>query len=1325
MLPEHVAEVDTGRLEVDGAVTCSGPNVEPFQTEIRGERAGRRPGPANVFLRSQHGCKPGCYPSRCDRRVEATPDHSRGINLKTTRLSLVRSTCACFCLSFLGSIGHSMLRRKSVTDETATNVSARTLDRPFTRALRNAVSDVKGISGLILALAGVIAAYVTLQHATPLPPPWPIVGSLVPIPIFLLFYVWPEWRDAVAQRKLKELGIHGRLQNPGYFRLTPYEEHDSGNYLRPDAADVELTRWITNASSPILYVSGQSGAGKSSVLNAGVTPALRKADPSWVVITTRPQDDPLAAIKRSLGAPDIIWHRPPRDTDELISLLDRAAEYLRNQDVGLLLIIDQFEEALILLDDNSRKPLAEFLSNLSNKPRSGLTVLLSLRSEYLADLESFSIPPPTLGRNCFEVRPFTQAAAHEFIERSGLVIGQTLMDSVFDEVAEIEDMPDRVRPVVLNMMGLVLASFKGSLPKGVSPGRLLSGYVRNSIASADIRSVAPKLLRPLVTSLGTKRALSLTDLANAAGVPPTVARGCLIRLADSGLVRTVDRDGTRWELAHDFVARLVQPIVQNWRQTVWEMARPWLAPSALIAWLAILGSSSYLFSTWHLNSARRQLDSAGLSLAAQPKEGGNAVLYNGQEVYEDPFKKATVHLSEVYAPVTSLDFSNAKHLSSLEGMFIPPTVTSLNLRSSGIATLAGMEALRKLAKLDLSRTSLSDLAGSPELPALTELSLSSTNLKSVSRMQIFPALRVLDLSYNWGLNSLAGMPVQPELAILNLTRTGLENLAGFPAFPKLTELRLGSSSLTSLAGMPVLPSLITLILADMPKLSLSSMPVQPLLATVKLSGVNISGMPDQPQLASLELSDSNLAGMPRLSSLTKLKLSSLNLAGMLDLPALRELELEDVPLAGLPALSKLAALTISSDSYIGNVAISFSGMPVLPSLTSLRVGGGIFRRVNSASLTGMPVQPKLASINFSHSMLKSLDDMPLLPALTELDLSDTPLSNLVGMPNLPKLATLDVSNTELTTLEGMPLLPSLTELRLSASNLKSLVGLPNFAKLTKLFLQKTPLNSLKGMPPLANLSTLYLGSLVQDLDELPVLPKLEKLYLDSAELASLESMSMQPALTTLRLVGAKKLRTVAGLPALPNLTSLDLEDAKEFMSLDGLERLPALEVLDVSGTKVTSLEALPRLTKLRRLYLSAEQVQSIPKWMKLEKLSIRGKALPSLRAVQDIQESPTELILGVESVSDWSALSQLANLEVLTLTGVALPPPTILAKLSKLKNLNLQRPGKIDLSPLATLKQDITIEIPQEAQKFVQIPKIPNISVKLTCMGRPCESTTQ
>ena len=98
--------------------------------------------------------------------------------------------------------------------------------RPLTRALRDAVSDVKGIASFLLAITGFLAAYFKLRDAIPLEEPWRMILCLVPFAILFLLYIWPCWREAAAHQRLHDLGINGRLKEPGYFRLTPYEAQD-------------------------------------------------------------------------------------------------------------------------------------------------------------------------------------------------------------------------------------------------------------------------------------------------------------------------------------------------------------------------------------------------------------------------------------------------------------------------------------------------------------------------------------------------------------------------------------------------------------------------------------------------------------------------------------------------------------------------------------------------------------------------------------------------------------------------------------------------------------------------------------------------------------------------------------------------------------------------------------------------------------------------------------------------------------------------------------------------------------------------------------------
>lgn len=949
-------------------------------------------------------------------------------------------------------------------DSIAGTVTEKT-ERPFTRALRDAVADVKGIAGLLLAIVGVVGAYVGLRDAIHLDPPWPIIGCLVPIPIFFLFYVLPAWRDALASKRLHELGIRGRLKEPGYFRLTAYEAHETEKFVRPDNADISIIRWIKESTSPVLYLSGQSGVGKSSLLGASVLPTLRQADSEWNVVAVRPHDDPLGAICRALlNRTDNQRAKP----DELITLnlIDEAVKQAREQHKRLLISIDQFEEVLILLqEEKQREPLVKLLRELVAKPPHGLTILLSLRSEYLSDLESLALPPPTLGRNCLEVRAFSHADAQDFLERSQINVGTSLMKEVFAEVSEIEDMPDRVRPVVLNMIGLVLASFRGALPKGIRPGRLLSGYVRRAMSAADVRSYAVNVLRPLVTNAGTKRSLPLASIASQARVPSSVARGCLLRLADNGLVRATDENSDSWEIAHDFVARLVQPIVQHWTRSFWENTKDWVAPGALGVWIIAILAGAYFYPNWHDERIRKELDVAGIVAAPSGKSGELAFQYNGQEIDENNFQKATRFLANISRPITKLDFQNVRQLKSLKGVYLPATLSSLTLgnltdlegmpnlpnlrflKISAQKSVSGMPILSNLIELELNLSS-GDLVSLPVLPSLERLSFTSyADEVTLLGMPNLPSLKTFQINYVHGLQSLKGLPILPAIQNLTLSNTGLLSLAGMPSLPTLANLQLDGTSLTDLSGMPKLPALNKLVLG-------STIGNDENLSSLR-------GLPLLPALKSLEVKSSKLT----------------NLDGIISLPALKILRLRDIKdfesLAQLPIFPALEILELSSLPKLKD----FKGMASQPALKTL----------------------SLRTVLLGHSGIETLAGMPPLPALEALVLDSLPnLKSLDGMPSFPVLASLELSNTGLETVASIPNLPNLTKLLVyNSSRMFEDKYIQRILSMNQLGIRvlKTPgIKSLSDLPNLPNVKEISVND-QQVLETIPERVRLEKIRL--------------------------------------------------------------------------------------------------------------------------------------------------------------------------------------------------------------------------------------
>ena len=428
------------------------------------------------------------------------------------------------------------------------------------------------------------------------------------------------------------------------------------------------------------------------------------------------------------------------------------------------------------------------------------------------------------------MRPFSRAAAQWFIEKSGLKLAPGLLEKVLDEAAEIEDMPDRVRPIVLNMFGLVVGSFKGSLPKGVAAGRLLSGYVERSIRRGGNGDVAVNVLRPLVTNAGTKRTLTTAEIGAQAGTGLAAARGCLVALASDGLVRQLPGRPERWEVAHDFVARLLQPMLRSWRRGAWEWSRPYLVPVPLGVLAVVVAGLVVFYPTLHDDYILRKLREVGLQPGPTAEEG-TSFGWNGSKIVDVArFWRAVALVGELNPPVVSLSIAGAKELTTLEGLPALPSLVSLELAGTGITTLNGMPELKALTSLDLDRSELTTLQGMPQLVSLESLDLSNTKILTLQGMPALPALDTLRLNGAW-LKTLQGMPELKALTSLDLGSTGFATLQGMPKLSALTKLYLNRVGLKTLQGMLGLPQLTEIdlrraynvsdlsILAGLPKLA--------------------------------------------------------------------------------------------------------------------------------------------------------------------------------------------------------------------------------------------------------------------------------------------------------------------------------------------------------------------------------------------------------------------------------------------------------------------------------------------------------------------------
>ncbi|MFD7614021.1 helix-turn-helix domain-containing protein, partial [Streptomyces sp. NPDC059828] len=202
---------------------------------------------------------------------------------------------------------------------------------------------------------------------------------------------------------------------------------------------------------PLMLVA-PSGAGKSSLLNAGLVPALRRPGgfpmpgaETWPVVrftpTARPLDELLTRTAKALGSdPGLtvneLRERPERLLEVVRALSDgtpsRSEQHRPSPPVRPVLLVDQFEELFTLCSDaEERHAFVRVLCAVSG-PRpdaAGLdpaVVVLGVRADFSGDCLELSELASAFTDGLFVLRPMSLTELRESITRPAELAGVTL-----------------------------------------------------------------------------------------------------------------------------------------------------------------------------------------------------------------------------------------------------------------------------------------------------------------------------------------------------------------------------------------------------------------------------------------------------------------------------------------------------------------------------------------------------------------------------------------------------------------------------------------------------------------------------------------------------------------------------------------------------------------------------------------------------------------------------------------------------------------------------------------------------------------------------------
>jgi hypothetical protein len=219
-----------------------------------------------------------------------------------------------------------------------------------------------------------------------------------------------------------------KLENP-YPGLRAFETEESHLFFGRDAQVAELVGRLERYR--FLGVLGVSGSGKSSLVRAGLIPALARgrvseAGKRWRIVVTRPSGAPFESLGADLAKAGLDASCLRQSSHGLIEIARQLPE-----NESLLVVVDQFEELFRYKDlhsvteearlkhDRLAADAAEFVQLLlaASRHHPPVYVVLTMRSDYLGECSEFRDLPETLNDCQYLVPRMTRPERKEAIER--------------------------------------------------------------------------------------------------------------------------------------------------------------------------------------------------------------------------------------------------------------------------------------------------------------------------------------------------------------------------------------------------------------------------------------------------------------------------------------------------------------------------------------------------------------------------------------------------------------------------------------------------------------------------------------------------------------------------------------------------------------------------------------------------------------------------------------------------------------------------------------------------------------------------------------------
>ncbi|MFI0242877.1 hypothetical protein [Streptomyces sp. NPDC016845] len=378
---------------------------------------------------------------------------------------------------------------------------------------------------------------------------------------------WEQrWRQA-AQEAAAETADRDDAEPP-YQGLTRFESHDQKWFFGRDELIADLLELVQQHR--LTAVVGASGSGKSSLLRAGLIPALQKADsqdlrPATIRIFT-PGAHPARAHAELFA---------PKDSDD-----------------DTVVVVDQFEEVFTLCAEPAERTAFISLLLAAREPGNRLRVIIAVRADFLGRCAGDRGLADALRSATLLVGPMSPAELREVIVKpaaaSGLTVERALTARLIEEATDEPGGLPLLSHVLLetwrrrNGKTLTLAGYEaadgleGAIAKTAE--KVYGRFTQRQAAAA--RRVLLRLVAPGDDAPDTRRSAGRAELQATGGqetetvpVVEALARARLLTLDEARVELAHEALLTAWPRLHWWIEEDRERLREHRRLT--EAARAW------------------------------------------------------------------------------------------------------------------------------------------------------------------------------------------------------------------------------------------------------------------------------------------------------------------------------------------------------------------------------------------------------------------------------------------------------------------------------------------------------------------------------------------------------------------------------------------------------------------------------------------------------------------------------------------------------------------------------------------------------------------------------